>query len=1183
MVTLRKDSTLRFDNGARHVIEYGPWISTTGTPTDREDDGQPNADATGDDIDNNGERRVNPAELFGTYNGDDVNTTIPFVLSGLSNDFQITYPAAPGAFQVIFEQVPFNTAIGAIWDDTGATPTLTVQIDSGLTTNQILGLINDPAVGSPLVAELIPESTVNDEDGVVLYDVLGNPTTYLIPGELATLQVTMDANSPENGRLYAWIDFNGNGVWDESGSDGVAAWDEQIAEGFILRLDDLDNNGTIDDLDGDGNPDNIATFTFHVPYVDIAPGAISARFRIIGESEYDTRINDDANWTLLPIDIAYSGEVEDYQFHVVNVDYGDSPVGPTLRAEDGARHVLDAGPWMGVAAPDSESDGQPDADALGDDLAGLPDENGIILLDWTGAATAQLVPGENTLLQVIVNANTPEDAVLYAWIDFNGDGDWDDFGTDTATGTTVAWSEQIAEEELILSGQLIKTISFFVPHTDIDPGIVNARFRLISANELAARQIVDPLWTLPVDTIAYTGEVEDHQFEIVPVDYADADMAYTLRIDDGARHVIGGQSLAGAPDWEYDGQPNADATGDDIDNNGGGLVDPAELFGTYNGDDVNTTIPFVLSGFANDFEITYDQAPGAFQVIFEQVPLGSPIGAFWDDTVATPTLTVQIDVDLNASQILGLINDPAIRSPLVATATPESTVDDEDGVVLLDWLDQPTTQLVPGEEATVEITIDPNLTENAYLYAWFDYNGDGDWTDGGILTQLGLPVIWNEQIADGLQIVPGTPASIDFQVPHAIDPGLINARFRLISQTEYDAHMAIDSNWSLSFDGIAYSGEVEDHQFEVVSVDYGDLPGSPTTWTDDGARHVVAGPHLTGVPDHDQDGQPSLAADADDEDSQNDGSGTMAATDFPLGTYTTIGVPFGAAPVLSFDPAGLNNAFLVTFPSAPDNFSVAFTQVASPGDPATASWDPVFYTLNIAFEDGVTTTNELLAAINGAVASPVSASLDDDFHNDDEEGVSLENHLGRPNLIPGEMATVYVTAAAGTEDGLLFAWLDFDGDNVWGESGTDPQGAALNPWNEQIANLVPIASGETVPLSFHVPHDVAGTVNARFPYHQRVRVCRSHHGSHLWRSQLGHSGSMTSPTPVKSKIISLTSSAWTTVMPMSIPHAGPTTVPDTYSTPPIWRPILSSRIPTIPSSSIRKPMDSGQPVPTRTI
>jgi hypothetical protein len=58
--------------------------------------------------------------------------------------------------------------------------------------------------------DTMPASAVDDEDGVVF-------ATPLIPGQLATVNVTTTMDNQEVGRLCVWIDFDGDGSWAEAG------------------------------------------------------------------------------------------------------------------------------------------------------------------------------------------------------------------------------------------------------------------------------------------------------------------------------------------------------------------------------------------------------------------------------------------------------------------------------------------------------------------------------------------------------------------------------------------------------------------------------------------------------------------------------------------------------------------------------------------------------------------------------------------------------------------------------------------------------------------------------------------------------------------------------------------------------------------------------------------------------
>jgi len=107
--------------------------------------------------------------------------------------------------------------------------------------------------------------------------------------------------------------------------------------------------------------------------------------------------------------------------------------------------------------------------------------------------------------------------------------------------------------------------------------------------------------------------------------------------------------------------------------------------------------------------------------------------------------------------------------------------DDEDGVVF-------TTPLIPGQVATVDVTVG---LFPAFLNAWIDFNGDGDWADP-------CEQIFNDEIVfSGL-------SSLQFQVP-ASAAGNIDtfARFRL------------STAGGLQPTGPAPDGEVEDYKVHI--------------------------------------------------------------------------------------------------------------------------------------------------------------------------------------------------------------------------------------------------------------------------------------------------------------------------------------------------------------------------------
>jgi len=165
---------------------------------------------------------------------------------------------------------------------------------------------------------------------------------------------------------------------------------------------------------------------------------------------------------------------------VADRDFGDAPdpAYPTLLASDGARHTIVPGIHLG-ASVDADADGQPDAQALGDDNDGNDDEDGVRLL-------TRIVPGTTARLEVTASAP----GFLNAWLDLNADGDWDDAGEHFAVDLPlVAGANQVP---LVVPANAVVTASTF------------ARFRFSTQAGLDYRG-----W-------APDGEVEDYEVEIQP-------------------------------------------------------------------------------------------------------------------------------------------------------------------------------------------------------------------------------------------------------------------------------------------------------------------------------------------------------------------------------------------------------------------------------------------------------------------------------------------------------------------------------------------------------------------------------------------------------------------------------------------------------------------------------------------
>ena len=287
--------------------------------------------------------------------------------------------------------------------------------------------------GQPDAAAIGDDNDGNDdEDGVVI--------ETLYPAYVSDIHIEVSGGG---GIVEAWIDYNHNRQWEHPG--------EQVFAGYLA-----DGSHTI----------QVAVVT------NATIGQTSARFRISTAGG------------LLPTGEAADGEVEDHtvQIEAPTWDYGDAPDGvgaalyPTLLVNNGARHLA-RGPWLGDSsdAPDTETDGQPQANGLGDDNNDGDDENGVII--------PSLLPDNPANLTFIVSGGG---GYVDGWIDYNGDRTWQDPG------------------EKVISGYYadgIHTIAITAPG-DAEPGQTFGRFRISNVGDL------------PPTGTAYYGEAEDYEVAI---------------------------------------------------------------------------------------------------------------------------------------------------------------------------------------------------------------------------------------------------------------------------------------------------------------------------------------------------------------------------------------------------------------------------------------------------------------------------------------------------------------------------------------------------------------------------------------------------------------------------------------------------------------------------------------------
>ncbi len=182
-------------------------------------------------------------------------------------------------------------------------------------------------------------------------------------------------------------------------------------------------------------------------------------------------------------------------------DYGDAPNDgsttfyPTLAVDNGAVHALGSGIFLGNAGTslDTDSDGQPTGFADGDDTDGNNDDDGVTF-------ASAINPGSNATVDVTASSACGSvTCYLNAWMDFDGDGTWDDTG------------EQIFTDQVVTSG-LNSGLTYAVPVGATGNSNTYTRFRVSTDSGLS------------YTGLASNGEVEDYLVTTVPVELMSFDV-----------------------------------------------------------------------------------------------------------------------------------------------------------------------------------------------------------------------------------------------------------------------------------------------------------------------------------------------------------------------------------------------------------------------------------------------------------------------------------------------------------------------------------------------------------------------------------------------------------------------------------------------------------------------------------
>ncbi|MCO6457341.1 MAG: hypothetical protein J5I93_18740 [Pirellulaceae bacterium] len=749
---------------------------------------------------------------------------------------------------------------------------------------------------------------LDDEDGVTFAGFAQNVVPVLATGSFVQVNVV---SSVSGVYLNAWLDFDGSGVFDDNPA-------EHIFRDVVLQA----------------GSNNLLFF--------VEPSAVDAisyaRFRVSSEAG------------LWATGVAPDGEVEDYKVSIVRgLDFGDAPEPDysTLLQNPADPGSSDPGPYHEItglylgAKIDAEPDGQPQPQALGDDLLdGNDDEDGVWFL-------TELVPGQMATIKVV--SSLP--GYLNGWIDFRRDGDWDDNG------------EHIAIDFLTTGGGAADMITFSVPSYATAGQLTYARFRLSTYTYLGDN--LGPDGIVPDGDIVPDGEVEDYRVVLGQAqDWGDAPDGIhdnppprypTLEVHSGARHqILSGVFLGQSVDPEADGQPTALALGDDqaqLDDEDGvvwltplvpgraaSIQVTASVEGFLNGwidfnadgdwNDPNEWIvartiqggPMILGGGGPnviEFWVPETAVVGQTFSRFRFVPAPEDGILIPEDYVLEPHSELGSDGDCDASGDIcmpGEVEDHAvaIAPPLdfgdannsyrtvLADEGPRHVVvshyhlgaaidvDDDgqpDPLALGDDLDADGDDedgvTFPAHDLVPGMTETVTVVASAAgrLDAWLDADGDGVFEHPG------------EQVLASVAVNPGANL-ISFVAPLAPGNIVTSMRFRF------------SLNGGLTPTGPAPDGEVEDYLVALgpgpsVLFDYGDAPSPyPTTLAQDGPRHIVVqGIHLGAQVDIDPDGQPAPGVDGDDGarpdlgyDTNDDEDGVAFTSIVLLGELATLDV-----------------------------------------------------------------------------------------------------------------------------------------------------------------------------------------------------------------------------------------------------------------------------------------------------
>jgi SdrD B-like domain/GEVED domain/SprB repeat len=547
-------NTLVSDNGASHKII--PTLKL-GASVDAEANGQPSANADGDDS------ATAPAT------DDENGVTLPMFVTGITSDITVSVmnmtnnPAKltvfidfnnNGEFEAS-EMFSTTVAVNATTATIPVTPPLTsvlnvpvgvrVRLSTDATASMLptgpapdgevedyvapimgfdYGDLADSGAGTGTAPSGTPanHNTLSSDNGAA-HKIVTNPATGAVTLKIgANVDDEANGNPSNDAGETTGGDDNTETPDDEELNAYLAAQLFIVTQTTNLTIPVMNMTGTDAKLvvyfdfnkDGDmldagemfsttvANNATTANIAVLVPATAVVGQDLGFRIRLAGITE-----------PMTPTGVAQSGEVEDYMVQVIGYDYGDLPDTYNTSGNDTPpNHIVSNDLKLG-ASVDAELDGAPEAMAGlmsgGDDAdPGLvtfgtsspagDDENGVTFL-------TPMVPGSTACISVTaMNMNTSA-AVLQMWVDFNGDGDMLDAGEAVTTGGfNGAGSGAVVPATVGLTNA---QLCFDVPATAVfaPGGAAFVRFRLSPLGGLLPNTQAQPV---PF------GEIEDYKVQL---------------------------------------------------------------------------------------------------------------------------------------------------------------------------------------------------------------------------------------------------------------------------------------------------------------------------------------------------------------------------------------------------------------------------------------------------------------------------------------------------------------------------------------------------------------------------------------------------------------------------------------------------------------------------------------------